>query len=144
VAAMPKLRHPESFSIALYSYAFFPVWTIKLLAFLIPPLELIVGLSLTLWLSRAGRIMALFLFGGFTVVLTWARWHHSSLTCGCFGRIDSWLHKLSHGLLLHILGTLSVTLGLAILVLGDLRRKFSTARVVSDKLSADPDLAQSR
>ena len=116
MAALPKIRHPESFHKALVGYWLFPHWSLTPLTYLVPGLEIVVGVGLLVWLSRSAMVVALGLFGAFTLVLSWARWHHLKLTCGCFGRVDSWLHSLPHGLLLHIAATLAITVGLAVLV----------------------------
>jgi len=116
LAAIPKIRHPGSFSTALRNYGLFPEWSMQPLVYLVPALELLVGIALIGWLARAAQWWALFLFAGFTLVLGWARWHNMTLTCGCFGKVDQWLHRLPHGLMLHLLGTLAITLGLAFLL----------------------------
>ena len=59
--------------------------------------------------SRGALVWAAFLFTGFSAALIWARFHHLSLTCVCFGRLDSTLHRLPHGLALHILLTVTVS-----------------------------------
>lgn len=110
LAAVPKLRHPDDFYTALSNYQVFPEWTQTSLVFAVPALEVVVGLALLVWTSRGGLLWAAFLFCGFTVVLMWARWHGLTLTCGCFGSVDHWLHQLPHGLDLHIL----VVFGLAV------------------------------
>jgi len=115
LAAIPKLRHPLTFYVALKGYQLFPFWSLEPLAFGIPSLELVVGLSLLWRVSLGGHIWATLLFGGFSLVLSWARLRGLSLTCGCFGRFDHWLHGLPHGLALHIALTLSVTVALVYL-----------------------------
>ena len=112
VAAAPKLRHPDSFQTALKGYQLFPEWMIPLLNYTVPALEIILGVGLILWLDRRAVVASAFLFGAFTLVLAWA-WHHElPLTCGCFGRIDRYLHQLPHGLMIHLILNLLVTAGL--------------------------------
>ena len=109
LAAVPKLRHPLSFYAALKGYQLFHEASLQTLTFLVPALEVLVGLTLLLWVSRGALVWAAFLFTGFSAALIWARFHHLSLTCGCFGRLDSTLHRLPHGLALHILLTATVS-----------------------------------
>ena len=121
LASIPKLRHPAVFLTALQGYQLFPAWSLKFLNFYLPALELVVGISLLWRCSKAGMLWALVLFASFLGALSWARFHRLSLTCGCFGRLDSWLHHLPHGLALHILGVLGMTVGLALLTREALR-----------------------
>jgi hypothetical protein len=115
LAAVPKLRHPLLFYAALRGYQLFPEDWVPRLTFFVPALEMVVGLSMLLWVSRAGHLWSVFLFAGFTGALSWARLHHLSLTCGCFGRFDSNMHRLPHGLALHIVITAATTVALVYL-----------------------------
>lgn len=113
LAAVPKLRHPEDFLAALNSYQVFPEWIQPALVFNLPALEMVVGLALLLWVSRGGLLWAAMLFSAFSLVLGWARWHGLTLTCGCFGSLEHWLHQLPHGLDLHLLATTLLALTLS-------------------------------
>lgn len=129
LAAIPKLRNPVTFYAALKGYQLFPWWSLEPLSFGIPSLELVVGLSLLLRLSLGGHFWATLLFGGFSLVLTWGRLHGLSLTCGCFGRFDHWLHGLPYGLALHIALNLSLTVALTYLLLRRIGRRGSQGAV---------------
>lgn len=109
VAAVPKLRHPLSFYAALKGYQIFHEGFLQTLTFLVPALELLVGLALLLWVSRGALVWAIFLFTSFSAALIWARLRNLTLTCGCFGRLDSTLHRLPHGLAVHIVLTVAVS-----------------------------------
>lgn len=112
LAAFSKLRHPEPFAHSLAMYGFFPDWSLRPLAYFVPALELLVGVRL-LFLSRAGVVWALLLFVAFSfsIGIAWAT--HHSLSCGCFGRLDSGLHRVPHGVFLHLVVNCLVTGGLA-------------------------------
>ncbi len=112
VAAAPKIRHPDSFRTALTGYGLFPEWSLTWLQYGVPLLEVLLGLSLILFLNRRAVKASALLFGAFTLVLGYAWSQDLALTCGCFGRIDRYLHQLPHGLLLHIVLNALVTLGL--------------------------------
>ena len=112
VAAAPKLRHPDSFQTALQGYQLFPEWMIPLLNYAVPALEVVLGVLLILCLERRAVLASAFLFGTFTLVLGWAWQHELPLTCGCFGRVDRYLHQLPHGLMIHLILNLMVTAGL--------------------------------
>ncbi|MBN9418435.1 hypothetical protein ABS71_14515 [bacterium SCN 62-11] len=128
VAAAPKLRHPDSFLTALHGYRLFPEWSMTLLQYGVPVLEVGLGVALILFLWRPAVAASALLFAGFTLVLSAAWWRGLTLTCGCFGRIDRHLHNLPHGLVIHILLNALVTLGL----IWSLRPKKRPVRVVSD------------
>lgn len=112
VAAAPKIRHPDSFHTALTGYRLFPEWSLTALQVGVPLFEVALGVALILYLSRKAVILSAFLFAAFTLVLASAWWRGMPLICGCFGRIDRYLHELPHGLLLHIVLNALVTLGL--------------------------------
>lgn len=116
LAAIPKLRHPDVFLTALKGYQLFPERLLTPVNYYLPALELMVGIFLLFGRSRAAAAWAAALFYGFFGVLSWARWHHLTLTCGCFGRIDSRLHRMPHGLDLHILVVLGTGLALTWLI----------------------------
>lgn len=112
LAAIPKLRHPDVFLTALTAYQLFPERLLPAVNYYVPALELVVGLFLLFGKesSRAAAAWGAALFLGFFGALSWARVHHLTLTCGCFGRIDSRLHRLPGGLELHIAGVLVTAL----------------------------------
>ena len=112
MAAAPKIRHPDSFHTALVGYRLFPDWTLTGLKFGVPILEVVLGVLLILFLSRKAVGVSALLFAAFTAVLSLAWLRGMPLTCGCFGRVDRYLHELAHGLLIHIVLNALVTLGL--------------------------------
>lgn len=112
MAAAPKVRHPDSFHTALVGYRLFPEWSLVWLQYGVPLLEIGLGVLLILFLSRKAMGVSALLFAGFTLVLSSAWWRGMPLICGCFGRVDRYLHELPHGLLLHIVLNALVTLGL--------------------------------
>jgi hypothetical protein len=112
-AAFSKLRHPGDFVDAIATFSFFPAWSLVALAFYVPALELVLGLGLLLRPQNvACRLLSGGLFLLFTLLLLRARWLGLSLTCGCFGRFDRWLHSFPYGLDLHWLGCAAASLGL--------------------------------
>ncbi len=112
LAAAPKLRHPVSFKVALESYELFPLWSIPFLIYSVPALEVFLGLKLLFAPGRKSISASAVLFGLFAAVLAWAWMRGDLLICGCFGRVDLFLHKLPQGLLLHILLNALAALGL--------------------------------
>ena len=104
LSSVSKLRNPHMFWKALNGYELFPDSALEGLVYLVPSLELVAGLALSLLLSRGAQLWAVILFGAFSFSLGWARWHDLTLACGCFGRFDSWLHRQPYGLTLHLLG----------------------------------------
>lgn len=112
VAAYPKVRHPLSFRIALESYWIFPAASLSALQVLVPSLEIVLGIGLLLKPTRLSILLSAGLFAGFAIVLgiAWARGDY--LICGCFGRVDLFLHKLPHGLAVHIFLNVITSLGL--------------------------------
>ena len=114
LAAAPKIRHPISFKAALYGYSMFSPTAISMLQYAVPAAEVIVGLALLLRPRRWNAVAALALFSSFSVVLVSAWWRGLELTCGCFGRVDSYLHGLHQGMLIHICLNIAVALGLVL------------------------------
>jgi hypothetical protein len=118
-AAYPKVRHPLSFRIALESYSIFPAASLSALQVLVPCLEIVLGLSLLAKPTRLSMLLSAGLFASFAIVLGLASARGDYLICGCFGRVDLFLHKLPHGLALHIFLNAMACLGLlAVLVRG--------------------------
>ncbi|MBS2034756.1 hypothetical protein JST97_07205 [bacterium] len=112
VAAYPKIRHPVSFRVALESYQLFPAFSLGALQVFVPLGEVILGLKLLFRPTGKSIWFASALFAGFALVLSaaWMRGEH--LVCGCFGRVDMFLHMLPHGLSIHILLNLAASAGL--------------------------------
>jgi len=101
VAALPKLLNSQAFMQALHTYRLFPPALVGPLADVVGPLELVVGLQLVVRPQAGARLWAALLFLVFAAALSFAWWQGTPLVCGCFGPLDSRLHRLPQGVLIH-------------------------------------------
>lgn len=101
LASLPKLFDPARFMLALSTYGLFSDHWRKLLALLVPALELVCGVALARRRSRAAHLWALLLFTGFSSSLAWAIKNRQPLNCGCLGPVTVQLHRLPYGASLH-------------------------------------------
>lgn len=103
LTSIPKLLQSQAFMQALHTYRLFPAAFLGPMADLVGPLELVVGLQLVVHPHRGARLWAALLFSIFAAALLHAWRLGTPLVCGCFGPLDSRLHRLPHGVLLHAL-----------------------------------------
>ena len=101
LTSIPKLFQSQAFMQALHTYRLFPGNLLGPLADLVGPLELVVGLQLMFRPHRGARLWAALLFMIFAGALMHAWRLGTPLVCGCFGPLDSRLHRLPHGVLAH-------------------------------------------
>jgi len=84
-AAVPKLRGPFHFLLDLYAYDIVGVTTGRVVAALLPWLELMIGVCLIGGFCAAGALLlADGLMALFITAQLWAIAHHATATCACF------------------------------------------------------------
>ena len=87
VAAVPKLRDPAAFAVAIGHYRLLPAPGPAFVAHTLPWLELVIALALIVgrrWLAAAWAL-AFALFAVFFLAVTSAWWRGLDISCGCFG-----------------------------------------------------------
>lgn len=85
VSAIPKLRHPRGFVLMVLEYRILPPSLGELYAWMLPPLELFVGLLLLTGAAvRVATIMASFLLLSFIAAIGINLARGRDLDCGCF------------------------------------------------------------
>ena len=85
VAAWPKLVDPQGFAQSISNYRLVPVPVERVLALVLPPLELLVGLCLVLGVLDAGAsLVVLGLMVVFTAAVGAALARGLDISCGCF------------------------------------------------------------
>jgi uncharacterized membrane protein YphA (DoxX/SURF4 family) len=94
-ASMSKIPFPAGFADLLAAYRLFPYPLIKVIAVVIPWLELITGLFIIIGLrNRASAILIALLYFGFNVAVGLNVIIGSPITCGCYDTVGepiSWL-----------------------------------------------------
>ena len=85
VAALPKLQDPVGFAKAVDNYRMVPDPVERVMALVLPPLELIVGVLLIVGIADAGAsLLTLGMMILFTVAVGVAVARNLDITCGCF------------------------------------------------------------
>jgi uncharacterized membrane protein YphA (DoxX/SURF4 family) len=85
VAALPKLTDPVGFAKAVANYHLVPVQAERLLALVLPPIELLVGVLLIVGVADAGAsLLAVALLVVFTAAIGAAIARGLDISCGCF------------------------------------------------------------
>ena len=85
LAAWPKLQDPEGFATAVSHYRMLPQPVERIVALVLPPLEMIVGVCLIVGVLDAGAsVIVLALMGVFTVAVAAALGRGLDISCGCF------------------------------------------------------------
>lgn len=85
-SAVPKLRHPKGFMLTVLEYRMLPPQTGRIVAQVLPPFELFVGLLLlTGSAPRLVATLAAFLLGGFILGIAVNLRRGRLIDCGCFG-----------------------------------------------------------
>lgn len=88
LASMGKLQNPEGLMLSMKSFELVPELIIPFSAYLLPWLELIVGVSLVYGLAtRASGLWATILYVVFTVALLSVLVRGMNVDCGCFGAL---------------------------------------------------------
>jgi uncharacterized membrane protein YphA (DoxX/SURF4 family) len=85
MAALPKIVNPHAFAKAVSNYHMLPFVAERLLALLLPPLELVVGVCLVVGVVDAGAaLLSFILMAVFTVAVGTALARGLDISCGCF------------------------------------------------------------
>jgi uncharacterized membrane protein YphA (DoxX/SURF4 family) len=85
VAALPKLQDPVGFSKSVSNYHLLPEIVERVLALVLPPMELLVGVCLIAGVVDAGASLITFvLMVVFTVAIGSALARGLDISCGCF------------------------------------------------------------
>jgi len=99
VAAVPKLRHPKGFAVAVLTYNVLPPRLGQLYAWLVPPLELLVALLLLSGTAvRCAAAATAFLLLSFIIAVSVNMARGRDLDCHCFGKAAR--RQIGWGLLL--------------------------------------------
>lgn len=86
LAALPKIQDPALFALQLKYYKLFPLWSLHLVALLVPWWELTTGIALLVPPLRKGAaLLSLLLVTGFLVSVSQALFRGLDIACGCFG-----------------------------------------------------------
>ena len=85
VAAIPKIREPDLFALAIFNYHVLPAWGVNTLALVLPWVELCIGacLGLGIWRRASALVMAALLVVFMGAYIS-ARARGLDLACGCF------------------------------------------------------------
>lgn len=85
MAAWPKLQDPEAFARSISNYHLLPEAAGRVLALVLPPLELLVGICLVLGLLDAGAaVLTVGMLVVFTSAIGIAVARGLDISCGCF------------------------------------------------------------
>lgn len=84
-AAVVKISDPKAFATIVKGYKLFPIWSINLIAIILPFIELITGILLIIgkWV-RANSIIISILLILFIIGLAQAYFRGLEINCGCF------------------------------------------------------------
>lgn len=84
-AALPKLQDPEAFAKSVSNYHMVPVTVERVMALVLPPLELLVGVFLIVGIFDAGAsLLAFAMMIVFTLAVGTALARGLDISCGCF------------------------------------------------------------
>lgn len=85
LAAWPKLADPEGFALAVSHYRMLPEPVERVIALVLPPLEMLAGICLVLGVLDAGASLVVAgLMAVFTVAVGVALGRGLDISCGCF------------------------------------------------------------
>ena len=85
MAAWPKLADPHAFAVTISNYRMMPEPIVRILALVLPPLEMLVGVALILGALDAGASAIAFgMLAVFTVAVATALARGLDISCGCF------------------------------------------------------------
>lgn len=86
IAGLGKIQQPYDFLSSVYSYRLFTARQGQVIAMMIPPLEIVIGLALlTQTCLRGGLLLCTILSAGFLVVRAYAVQTGNPIDCNCFG-----------------------------------------------------------
>jgi len=97
-ASFDKIAHPPQFARSVLNYEFFPVWSVNLIAIMVPWIELIVGILLLVGLfTYASNLVVFGMLCFFFVLIAQALMRGLEIDCGCFsvhltGQIMDWTY----------------------------------------------------
>jgi uncharacterized membrane protein YphA (DoxX/SURF4 family) len=84
-AALPKIADPAGFATSVSHYRMLPEWIERVLALVLPPLELVLGICLVVGVLDAGAaFLAFVLLVVFTGAIGTAMGRGLDISCGCF------------------------------------------------------------
>ncbi len=85
-SGIEKITSPEKFADAILNYKLFPIFSINLIAIIIPWLELFIGVLLLfgIWIKENSMISFILLIL-FTVLVATTMLRGLDISCGCFG-----------------------------------------------------------
>ena len=85
IFAIPKIREPDLFAMAIFNYHMLPHWGVNAMAIVLPWLELFLGLALALgfW-RRASALVISALMVVFIGAFVTAKARGLNISCGCF------------------------------------------------------------
>ena len=112
-AALGKIADISDFATQISHYRLAPIWSVNLLAIVLPWIELLAGLALVLRIRpRAGAVVVLVMMIVFTVAVAaaWAR--GLDFRCGCFGKAGAetiGMRKFAENILLTAVAALAVS-----------------------------------
>ncbi len=87
LAGILKLKgDPFAFALAIESFELFPKLIIPSMAYFVPMFEIVLGVAMLggMWARQAG-LLAVVLFGAFTIALASVLLRDMNIDCGCFG-----------------------------------------------------------
>jgi uncharacterized membrane protein YphA (DoxX/SURF4 family) len=109
LACAHKILHPESFAVDVATYRILPLWSINLVAVILPWVELAAGLMLVLgFRARAGALMAGGMMSVFLAALASALARGLDMSCGCFASEGAEADPISALTVLRDLGWLAL------------------------------------
>lgn len=89
-AGIEKIADPAGFADSIFNYKIFPLFTVNILAILIPWIELVAGLLLIFGVALKENALIINLFlAGFIVLIAISLFRGLDIDCGCFGTSDS-------------------------------------------------------
>jgi len=85
-SGIEKIATPDKFAEAITNYKIFPLFTVNIIAIVIPWLELTAGILLLfgIWIKENAAILEVLLFL-FTLLVAVALLRGLNINCGCFG-----------------------------------------------------------
>lgn len=119
-AGVLKLSHPHAFAIQLETYGILPATLLDPVSWILPVIEILVGLATMLNLRGGAEVLG-FLLIVFIAILGHALWSGLDVPCGCFS-LEAVQHQ--YGIQLAIVRDLIMLAGTTLL----LRRKYFSFR----------------
>jgi len=87
VASLDKITDPQAFANSILQYKIIGPTLAMVIATILPPLELLCGLSLIIGLYPRGcELLITLMLAGFTVLIASALWRGLDISCGCFSQ----------------------------------------------------------